>query len=525
MATSEVLIPEEIPTSAILAPTTDTSLSKHRIVTPAPSTPSFSYSLDVISVIGVLVLGCGRVWCGEILHYSESQHSRSEEGLPGYNVTGTWSWVDSYGESHHIWYVADTGGFRAFGDSVPSQPGAAAELIPIGVPVVTGVPLFTGQRTLAKGVPAFPAEKRTLEEGVPGRGAGQRVPVKGTGSHPQQGTAPAESLSSGTQPRDIFLQSLTEEFKNSIGNGGNCSLTPGSDELRESESDVSITADHVTTPSVAARGVALPVFASQHTSSEFVAGQSEHEEDDLLLQQPEEPASHTAKPLATSSENNVMAPVFDKLTSGFGDPDDNPQESRDIKNALLEIMSLPPDQPITGTDFVLVNRIRIPNVPKPRVGSQQLVPQPVSVKGRIPPVIMGLHTSGRSTHRRLPLAARSLAPLGIHLLNLVPFQDSRKNKHANGPVPRPVRVVGEPSLDNFYRPAQLVFTTPSPFRLPSPIRDYDYQYFDYDYADYESGYKSGRESSFRKTRSKSLGEGSEENSKESGFPDSEEKED
>ncbi|XP_045588675.2 uncharacterized protein [Procambarus clarkii] len=495
-------------------------------------------------VCGVLVAGCGRVWSGQILRYTQSQHSRAEEGLPGVNVTGNWSWVDKEGERRQIWYVADTGGFRAFGDVVPSRSQPPTDPIPIGVPVVVGVQLFTERETLAKGVRAFPSEQRTLGGGVPALGAGQTVPVKGTGSNPEPGTA---TLAAPGQPGGPPSQSLSQEFKSNVDGGRDYDVHLSGDVISQPRTlgGSSTAASATTSDAAAPPSLALPVFATQDEVVEAVAAQSasyvpqrlasiDKEDDADLVQQPEHPAApQSAEPAAaTPPGHKFVDEVFQKLSTVFTDTaasqrrPQTPQRSQDIKNFLVEIMNSRSAESVTGTDFVLVSRLQIPNAPKPRVGSRQLVPQPVSVKShQTPPVIMGLHTSGRPARRRLHQGARSLAPLGIHLLNLVPVPHSRKNVHSNGPVPRPVRVVGEPSLDNFYRPAQLARTTPAPFRLPSPMRDYDYLDYDYyDYADHESSSKGGPGSPFHKSKSKSVSGMSDENSKEGDTTDSEEKE-
>ncbi|KAG7167555.1 putative Insect cuticle protein domain-containing protein 3 [Homarus americanus] len=493
-------------------------------------------------MLGVLVL-CSGVLSGEILRYTEPQHSRSENGSPGLNVTGRWSWVDNLGERHHIWYVADKRGFRAFGDVVPNLPEASTASLAIGVPVVDGVTTLSGQETLAKGVPAFPPEQRTLERGVPTLEAGHKVPVKGTGSNPERGAAPLKphATSSGSgHPSPLLLTLESSDHINSEKNHNRQILrepngqpdTPKHDERKENT--VGITAaSRATTPKVAPPGPAAPLFAPQHSDTHFATGQSknlvpqesvsQHGEEDDLLQEPA---------LASIPENNFVSGVFNTLTSLLGDTTQQsqaptkPQETNDV---LIGIVDSSQAQPIKGTDFVLIDRLRIPNVPKLRVGSPPLVPQPVGVKGQSAPIVMGLHTSGRPPlNQRVPQTARSLAPLGIHLLNLVPFQGPRKINDSKGPVPRPVRIVGKPNLENFFRPVQLARTTPSPFRLPSPIRDYDYQYFDYDYydyGDYEVSSMGGPGSPFHKTKSKSDSDISEENSTEGETPESEETDD
>lgn len=185
--------------------------------------------------------------------------------------------------------------------------------------------------------------------------------------------------------------------------------------------------------------------------------------------------------------------------------------------------------PISGTDFVIIDKLRVPNAPKPRIGSQQLVPQPVPLKGQPPPVIMGLHTSGRPPRKhKLSQEIRPLQPLGIHLLNLVPFRGNSKSINSNGPVPKPMRIVGAPNLENFYRPATLAQTTPSPFRLPRPIRDYDYQYYDYQYYDYaenDGDNASGGPSKSTRRNNRQNQDSSDESSAEPDFVDSEEKDD
>ncbi|XP_063872756.1 uncharacterized protein LOC135107071 isoform X2 [Scylla paramamosain] len=228
----------------------------------------------------------------------------------------------------------------------------------------------------------------------------------------------------------------------------------------------------------------------------------------------------------TPSDNNFVASVFNKLSTALGAPDDNMQKPRLHQEPQNGLESITPDPEQHSTsDFVLINRLRAPTIPKPRVGSQQLVPKPVNVMGRTDSVVMGLHSSGRpSTLRPLIHTTEELQPLGIHLLNLVPLP--KKTASGNRPVPRPVRVVGEPNLDNFWRPAGLARTTVTPFRQPRPSRDYDYHYYDYyDYNDYRGENTGGPVTPTHKTKSKTVRSNSEEYSLETDYSDSEESED
>ncbi|XP_071525157.1 uncharacterized protein [Panulirus ornatus] len=456
--------------------------------------------------------------------------------------------------------MADTRGFRAFGDLIPNLPEPPTAPLTVGVPVVVGIPLIRRQEMLPVDVPTLPPRQGTLERGIPAPEVGHTLPEKGTGSNPEQEITFAEPDATHSAPGEASLPTQ-EVVSKSIIDGRQIhdmqfsqELVGHVDETEKGKSIVSITAaPHTATPQTVPPSPAPPVFAHQHAVPDFTIDQSKNlvpqeaspqqGEDDALLQQPSGPSSHLAKPapiMAKStpmmaSEKNFVMQMFDKLTTVFDSPAGTLQNSQTVRNSqdsekvFTGTLESSQAEPIKVSNFVLIDRLRVPTVPKPRVGSMQLVPQPVKVKGKSPAVIMGLHTSGRPPiNRRNSQIGRSLAPLGIHLLNLVPFQGSRKSVNANGPVPRPIRIVGEPNLENFYRPAQLALTTPSPFRLPRPMRDYDHDYEDFeylDYGDYEIGSIGGSGGPRHKTKSKTVRASSDENSWETDSIDSEENDD
>ncbi|KAK8392955.1 hypothetical protein O3P69_013169 [Scylla paramamosain] len=408
--------------------------------------------LVVAVVLTAAEVGHGRTLAAQILQYTEAGHSRNEAGVPGNNVTGGWSWVDHHGQQHHIWYVADTRGFRAFGDLVPK----ATKPMNVGVPVVVAIPLVSIQ------------EKTTKTSDVP---------------QPEE------------KPR--AERNLTPESSQGIGQDKG---------MKTDSAAINAEAEVPTLP---------PVTSTTTDILDF---------DTALLkdvtEQPEMIAS------AGEGNNNFVASVFNKLSTALGAPDDNMQKPRLHQEPQNGLESITPDPEQHSTsDFVLINRLRAPTIPKPRVGSQQLVPKPVNVMGRTDSVVMGLHSSGRpSTLRPLIHTTEELQPLGIHLLNLVPLP--KKTASGNRPVPRPVRVVGEPNLDNFWRPAGLARTTVTPFRQPRPSRDYDYHYYDYyDYNDYRGENTGGPVTPTHKTKSKTVRSNSEEYSLETDYSDSEESED
>ncbi|XP_064122913.1 uncharacterized protein LOC135227046 [Macrobrachium nipponense] len=406
---------------------------------------------------------------GQILSYEEAQHSRSEAGVPGTNVTGKWSWVDSRGQQHHVWYIADTGGFRAFGDLVPSDRQQPS-FLEIGTPVIGGRPGLSssGEDPVAKSLPSVLPEKEPIPIGTPVLGGPRRTSDSHTGNH----------------------------FS-----------VLGFPEISQVEAALKAEARATTVSPATILEAAVAIDSTQLSrteGSQEVFGQSAHgQRNDASSQNKgsQEENSDTKEGLSksmssTGGENVLAQRMLGKAIATFSISSENKRTlltpsdmQREIQQMALSMEVLP--IPEKNSDFVLIDRLRVPTEPKPRVGPPQIVPQPVSVQNPSTRVIMGLHTSGRPpTADRLTQPSRNLAPLGIHLLNLVPFRSNSKSLNSNGPVPKPIRVVGAPNLENFYRPATLARTTPSPFRLPNPIRDYDYFYSDYDYYDY-ANYDTG----------------------------------
>ncbi|XP_047494467.1 uncharacterized protein LOC125042696 [Penaeus chinensis] len=481
--------------------------------------------MDVRGVLcGVLFLGHTGVLAREILRYAETQHSRNEAGVPGSNVTGTWSWVDSAGERHSIWYVADTGGFRAFGDGIPE---ASPTPLVIGTPVVVGRSAARAQqKTLSVGTPAL--SQSELLRRTNGREAVPPVAsplhqIPGSGDNAFKTEVVSSDAADSTKSR-----SFTGQRTDSPDNV--------SDNIDQSNTSIFISTSVLPSKNTLTNThlVPQPQTASANSGRISETLGSPLTPDDLIPS----PLAHTGSDSSSSSQK-IMPPsaseniLFNKEVNKVGmiqtgstaEADQGLQKQLSDSEFLMTTIL----GPISGTDFVIIDKLRVPNAPKPRVGSQQLVPQPVPVKGQPAPVIMGLHTSGRPPRKhKLSQETRPLQPLGIHLLNLVPFRGNSKSINSNGPVPKPMRIVGAPNLENFYRPATLAQTTPSPFRLPRPIRDYDYQYYDYQYYDYtENDGDNGGGGPNKSTRSSNRQnqDSSDESSAEPDFVDSEEKDD
>lgn len=456
----------------------------------------------------VLLLGLEGALAGQILSYNEGQHSRSEVGEPGTNVTGKWSWVDNQGDQHHIWYVADAGGFRAFGDLVPETP-QRPKLI-IGTPVIGGTVRTStlNADNLGIGIPGRLLERIPLSVGTPVLGGPRRTLDSVSGNQFPTGLAreipsPANhpSVHLGKDALGFNIKSVTSSPLTATPSNAFDSATPlplptllrGSHHASQQATQQSI---FVLQPGIESIQGAFTNSVNGQMEKLLTQGQVNKQENSGILIDIDSKRT-LAKPVSgVTVENAVPETIIGKAIATFPSPKENKQTSQASsddhkRNRARELsleMLLP--APAAGSDFVLIDRLRVPNAPKPRVGSPKIVPQPVNVQSPSSQVIMGLHTSGRApVSHRAPQPTRDLEPLGIHLLNLVPFRATRKNPSANGPVPRPMRVIGAPNLENFYRPATLARTTPSPFRLPNPIRDYDYQYYDYDYYDYE--YETG----------------------------------
>ncbi|XP_063611999.1 uncharacterized protein LOC134785560 [Penaeus indicus] len=479
--------------------------------------------MDVRGVLcGVLFLGHTGVLAREILRYAETQHSRNEAGVPGSNVTGTWSWVDSAGERHSIWYVADTGGFRAFGDGIPEA--SPAPLV-IGTPVVVGRSAARAQQgTLSVGTPAL--SQAELLRRANARGAAPPV------------ASPLHQIpaSGGNAFKTEVVSSDAVDSTKSRSFTGQRSDSPDNANIDQSNTSIFIATSVLPSKDTLTNTHLVPQPQAESADSGRTSETpgSPLTPGDLIPS----PLAHTGSDTSSSSQK-IMPPsaseniLFNKKVNKVGMilSDSTAEADQGLQKQLSdsEILMTTILGPISGTDFVIIDKLRVPNAPKPRVGSQQLVPQPVPVKGQPSPVIMGLHTSGKPLRKhKLSQETRPLQPLGIHLLNLVPFRGNSKSINSNGPVPKPMRIVGAPNLENFYRPATLAQTTPSPFRLPRPIRDYDYQYYDYQYYDYaENEGDNGAGGPNKSTRSSNRQnqDSSDESSAEPDFVDSEEKDD
>lgn len=445
--------------------------------------------------------------------------------------------MDSAGERHSIWYVADTGGFRAFGDGIP-------EASPM--PLVIGTPVVVGPR-------APNVQQGTLSVGTPALSQSELLRITdGRGAAPPVASPLLQTL--GRSDNVFETSSLdTKAISTDAAGSTESSFFTGQrpdnsdnddDSVDQTSSSIFISTsvlspkDTKATPQPQTDNVHILKSADTGRSTEGTSNTSGTRltPDDLipspLAHTGSDPSSSSQKVIPSSaSENTLVNKKVSKvgmiLTDSTAAEADNQGSEKQLSDS--EILMTTILGPISGTDFVIVDKLRVPNAPKPRVGTQQLVPQPVPVKGQPPPVIMGLHTSGRPPRKqRLNQETRPLQPLGIHLLNLVPFRGSSKSINSNGPVPRPMRIVGAPNLENFYRPATLAQTTPSPFRLPRPIRDYDYQYYDYQYYDYaenEGENTGGGPNKSTRSSSKQHQDSSDESSAEPDFVDSEEKDD
>lgn len=433
--------------------------------------------------------------------------------------------MDSAGERHSIWYVADTGGFRAFGDGIPEA--SPAPLV-IGTPVVVGPRAARVQQgTLSVGTPAL--SQSELLRKTNGREAASPV------------ASPLRQVPDSVFEVAAVSADAADSIK-SISFTGQRAKTPdsASDNIEQSNTSIFISTSILPSKDTLTNTHAVPQPQSNSADSgRTAAGTSEASgssltADDLipsaLAHTGSDTSSSSQKMMPPSASENILVnkdinKVGMILSDSTVQADQGPQKQlSDSEIFMTTILG-----PISGTDFVIIDKLRVPNAPKPRIGSQQLVPQPVPLKGQPPPVIMGLHTSGRPPRKhKLSQEIRPLQPLGIHLLNLVPFRGNSKSINSNGPVPKPMRIVGAPNLENFYRPATLAQTTPSPFRLPRPIRDYDYQYYDYQYYDYaenDGDNASGGPSKSTRRNNRQNQDSSDESSAEPDFVDSEEKDD
>ncbi|XP_050729257.1 mucin-2-like isoform X1 [Eriocheir sinensis] len=498
----------------------------------------------VCLMVVVTAAGHSGTHAAQILRYTESRHSRSEEGVPGSNVTGGWSWVDHHGQRRHVWYVADTGGFRAFGDITPQGDSAPLH---IGVPVVVAIlPAPPPSRPQLKGSSATQSTL-TLD---PAQGGSQQQDSTGTRIESVTIQAEHEKI---TPVTDTNLQKNFEaSLQDGIIENPNATTSVG----QEKETITATTATTTTTSPAKTASTKTqdsitetPIPCATHPPRTSPNGEPLTPTDDTKHGLPKSlsPAESNFQkdkstdhlPIAsfltakqspiTPSDNNFVASVFDKLSTVLGAPADNMQKPllhSQQENEVVSVSSTPEIALSPPSDFVLINRLRAPTIPKPRVGTQRLVPKPVSVVGRTAPVVMGLHSSGKpSTVTPQTHAASDLEPLGIHLLNLVPTP--QKTVTANRPVPRPARVVGEPNLDTFWSPAREARRTSPPFKQSRPSEDYDYLYYDYyDYTD-TGGENTGGPvgSPSHKMKTKTVRSNSEEYSLETDYSGSEESED
>ncbi|KAF2369210.1 Insect cuticle protein [Trinorchestia longiramus] len=136
----------------------------------------------------------------------------------------------------------------------------------------------------------------------------------------------------------------------------------------------------------------------------------------------------------------------------------------DVSRASQDLFHSELPNPIDGTDFVLINRLQPPTIPKQRAPPTRITPVLVAIS-RPKNVISGVHTSSRS---------KSFSAM-------LPFSLQSAKATRKSIVPQPLKVEGNLNLDNFFSPINEAKATPPPFQIGSLD---DYYYYDYDYYDY-----------------------------------------
>ena len=149
----------------------------------------------------------------------------------------------------------------------------------------------------------------------------------------------------------------------------------------------------------------------------------------------------------------------------------NEVDINDSNSDLIFNKSKLPHQ-ISGTNFVLISKMRPPNKPKKRIEPKVIKPTLVDTMGSQSKRISGLHTSQKS--KTFNLRAKNAKDQN----NLLPTA-SRQVQTIQRKVPKPSKVVGELNLDNFFRPANVSKTTHKPFITKVTSVSEDYYYYDY----------------------------------------------
>ncbi|XP_018020382.2 uncharacterized protein LOC108676758 isoform X2 [Hyalella azteca] len=140
----------------------------------------------------------------------------------------------------------------------------------------------------------------------------------------------------------------------------------------------------------------------------------------------------------------------------------------DVSRSSNDLFHSELPNPIDGTDFVLIDSLQPPTVPKQRTPHIRIIPVLVTAS-KPKDVISGVHTSSKS---------KSFSAL----VTPNPEVTSAPRKSI---VPQPLKVEGNLNFDNFFSPINLAKMTPPPFEIGS-LDDYYYDYDYYDYADLSS---------------------------------------
>ena len=136
-------------------------------------------------------------------------------------------------------------------------------------------------------------------------------------------------------------------------------------------------------------------------------------------------------------------------------------------NTQMKAKNMQPNilpQPIPGTNFILVSKMRPPTFPKFKSEQKGINPKPVSVMGNPPEVISGLHTNRKSKQLSISNSQNNLTSTASKQVQEKPRR-----------VPRPSKVEGTLNLDNFFRPVSLAKSSP---KLSEDYFYYDYYYYD-----------------------------------------------
>ncbi|XP_076034958.1 uncharacterized protein LOC143021406 [Oratosquilla oratoria] len=423
---------------------------------------------------------------GGIVHYQSEASSRNEEGTPGRRVTGEWSWIDATGKKHRVWYIADEGGFRAFGDVMPKEPST----LRVGTPVIGSSALPTEQRdspstythrytstfgpftgtTGSLIVPPsalriLPPETSQGKKPSERTGTPSRPPQEATTQPPSVQTPPGVLKDAHEPPKlDLPVAKETPRFQIAPRFGKSFTTFRNDDDSRDSHENRSPKPqalrqreDH-----------GLPVFPSKIEPQ--IPKQSQEDLPRLGVGMAKMVRGDSAEQQFADLPATTPSPVGVGLN-----------ENLDLLQPRFPTLEVP--RRIQGTEFILVEKMQVPNLPKERIMViDRLRPKPVVVSGPPPPVISGIHTSGRP----VPLDDRSnelpiIRPAGIDLVALGLRPEpviNRDGSDPNGPVPQPKKVEGAINLTNFLSPfLDKARATPPPF-------DFDYYYYDfYDYLD------------------------------------------